>query len=439
MLKLLQGLQDIRHGLWFVPAILVTLAIFLAALLVEFDATLGHDALAQWPRLFGAGAEGARSTLQTIAGAMVSVATLTFSITVLVLSTAATQYTPAVIRTFMASRPTQWVLGVFLGIFVYCLVVLRSIHGGDETFIPSLAVTFSLVLAVLGVGMLVYYIHHIASSIQASFIVSNVAEETIRAIDATYPELSQKESRPKSAGATFSCRDCHQVNAAHTGYLRTVDRKGVAAFADRHGVTVQFIKKVGDFVIEDTTLALCDREPDSRMQREFKDLYTVGHYRTVEQDIGVGIRQLVDIALRANSPGVNDTSTALLCIDYLGAVVIRLSSRDLGAKDKPAAEHLSEKEIVIMPDRTFNDFLSDVFDPLRCNAGDNIEVYVRLVDTLQLAADNVRNPAHRERLRTQLARVHEDARARITAPNQFALISKALHGAGTPGALTNGP
>lgn len=438
MLKLLQGLQDIRHGLWFVPAILVTLAIFLAALLVEFDATLGHDALAQWPRLFGAGAEGARSTLQTIAGAMVSVATLTFSITVLVLSTAATQYTPAVIRTFMASRPTQWVLGVFLGIFVYCLVVLRSIHGGDETFIPSLAVTFSLVLAVLGVGMLVFYIHHIATSIQASFIVSNVAEETIRAIDATYPEISHEESRTES-GVAFSCSDCHRVNAAHTGYLRTVDRKGLAAFAGRHGVTVRFIKKVGDFVIEDTTLALCDRKPDSHMQREFKDLYTVGHYRTVEQDVGVGIRQLVDIALRANSPGVNDTSTALLCIDYLGAVVIRLSSRDLGAKDKPAAEHSSKKDIVTMPDKTFNDFLSDAFDPLRCNAGDNIEVYVRLIDALHFAADNVRNPAHRERLRAQLARVHEDARTRITAPNQFALISKALDEAGTPGSLTNGP
>lgn len=145
--------QNIRYSLWFVPALTIASALALALVTIDVDARLGKDLAQHWPRLFGANAEGARSILEVIASAMLSVGALTFSITVLVLSMAASQYTPRVIRTFMRSRPNQLVLGVFIGIFVYCLVVLRTIRGGSEPFIPSVSTVIAIGLAIIGVGI----------------------------------------------------------------------------------------------------------------------------------------------------------------------------------------------------------------------------------------------------------------------------------------------
>ena len=129
----------LSSSLWFIPATLVTLALVLAATLVQLSAGVDAAALDRWPRIFGAGADGARGVLSTIAGSMITVAGVTFSITIAALALASAQYTPRVLRTFMADRANQLVLGVFVGIFAYCLVVLRTIRGGDEgaLFPPS--------------------------------------------------------------------------------------------------------------------------------------------------------------------------------------------------------------------------------------------------------------------------------------------------------------
>jgi uncharacterized membrane protein len=145
--------------------------------------------LARWPRLFGAGAEGARGMMSTIAGSMMTVVGVTFSMILVVLAMASSQYTSRILRNFMRSRVTQVVLGIFAGIFTYCLIVLRTIRGGDEgAFVPSLAVFFGFVLALGGIGALMFFIHHIASSIQASSIIASIAQETIAAIDRLFPE-----------------------------------------------------------------------------------------------------------------------------------------------------------------------------------------------------------------------------------------------------------
>lgn len=432
MLRLVQTLQDIRHGLWFVPTVLVAVAVCLAALLLEFDAVVGPATLSRWPRVFGGGAEGVRSTLQAIASAMVSVAALTFSITVLVLSTAATQYTPAIIRTFMASRPTQWVLGIFLGIFVYCLVVLRSIRGGDASFVPSLAVTFALALALLGVGVLVYFIHHVASSIQASAIVSGVAQDTIRTIRETYPRLRDQDKYNDTdlGDAPPALRELQNerfpLASFHTGYLRTVDLNGLAAFACKYDASIVFESKVGDFLVEGGRIATSTRAPDDDMLSGFQKLYTVGHYRTVEQDVGVGMRQLVDIALRAGSPAVNDTSTTLLCIDYLAAVLIQLGKSRLGTEYRNGEDQADGKPMVKLPGKDFGEFLSDAFDPLRQSAGRNIEVYLRLIHTLKLIEVNVETTRCQPQIARQMELLLEDARLEIASASQLALVEDAL-------------
>ena len=189
MNRLTQLSNTLRSSFWFVPSLMVAISIVLATVLVEAESAVSDRWLAQWPRLFGAGAEGARQMLSTLAGSMMSVMGVTFSMTLVALALASSQYTSRILRNFMGSRATQSTLGIFAGIFTYCLIVLRTIRGGDEgAFVPSLAVFFGFVMALGGVGALMFFIHHIASSIQASSIIASVAQETIAAIDRLFPE-----------------------------------------------------------------------------------------------------------------------------------------------------------------------------------------------------------------------------------------------------------
>jgi uncharacterized membrane protein len=188
MSHLRQVWYDVRSSFWFLPALLLAGAIALALLLIEVDTRLAPDVFARWPRLFGTGADGARGLLGVVAGSMISVAGVVFSITLVALSLASSQYTSRVLRHFMRDRANQSVLGIFVGIFAYCLVVLRTIRGGDEGgFVPALAVLVGLLLGLVGIAVLVFFIHHISASIQASQILATVAEETLAVLDRLYP------------------------------------------------------------------------------------------------------------------------------------------------------------------------------------------------------------------------------------------------------------
>jgi uncharacterized membrane protein len=190
MHRLKQIWSDLRSSFWFMPSLIVAASIVLAVALIETDSAMGDRWLAQWPRLFGAGPEGARQLLSTLAGSMMTVMGITFSMTLVALALASSQYTSRILRNFMRSRVTQVTLGIFAGIFVYCLIVLRTIRGGagEAEFVPSVAVFFAFLMALGGVGALIYFIHHIASSIQASSIIASVAEETMAAVDLLFPD-----------------------------------------------------------------------------------------------------------------------------------------------------------------------------------------------------------------------------------------------------------
>ena len=177
--KLQHWWEERRSSFWFVPAVIVVGAVGLAAGLITLDVTVELHVAKRWPLIFGSGASGARGLPSSVAGSMITVAGVVFSITMVALALTSSQYTSRVLRNFMRDRMNQVVLGVFVGIFAYCLVVLRTIRGGDEgAFVPSLAVLGGLVLAFVGIGYLIFFIHHISMSIQASRIIAAAAEET---------------------------------------------------------------------------------------------------------------------------------------------------------------------------------------------------------------------------------------------------------------------
>jgi len=207
------------------PTVIVAFSIVLAITLIQVDSAENDIWLAQWPHLFGAGAEGARGMLSTLAGSMMSVMGITFSMTLVALALVANQYTSRILRNFMRSIVTQASLGIFAGIFTYCLIVLRTIRSGDEgTFVPGLAVFFGFVLALGGVGVLIFFIHLIASSIQASSIIASVAQETIAAIDRLFPDKSESEfdKDENQVPRPIEKRNWHVILAKKSGYILRV-------------------------------------------------------------------------------------------------------------------------------------------------------------------------------------------------------------------------
>jgi uncharacterized membrane protein len=311
--------------LWFVPGAIALAMGGLAIGMIQLSAHVDDEALRRFPRVFGASAESSRAILTAVAGATITVAGLTFSLTMVAVTQASSQYTPRILGNFMRDRASQAFLGLYVGIFTYCLLVARTIRSGEEgRFLPSLAVVLGIALAIVGVGTLIFFIHHLASALQASSVVARVARDTIAAVERLYPEEVGDEA-PDEAAAPAGAR-WHDVRADATGYLQSVDGEALLRLADERDVVVRLLPAVGDFVVQgEPVLATSPGAPDAAFERRIRGALVVARERTVEQDAAYGVRQLVDVALRALSPGVNDTTTATTCVDYLGAVLVRVA------------------------------------------------------------------------------------------------------------------
>ncbi len=327
MNKLRQFWSNLQSSFWFVPALIVAVSIGIALALVEVDSRGGKEWLAGWPRLFGVGPEGARGILSTIAGSMMTVVGVTFSMTLMTLALASSQYTSRILRNFMRDRVTQVVLGSFAGIFVYCLVVLRTIRSSDGgEFVPKLAVSFSVVLAMGGISVLIFFIHHIASSIQASSIIASVAEQTMLAVDRLFPGTLGHGTVDDDEDQTMPAlpeRNWQPVPVKGNGYIQSVDGAAPMRLAREHETIVRMERGIGEFAVEDTTLVSLALEdaPENELLKDLQAAFSISRHRTLQQDSAFGIRQIVDIALRALSPSMNDTTTAVMCVDYLTAIL----------------------------------------------------------------------------------------------------------------------
>lgn len=424
--------QNLNASLWFVPALMVAGAILLAFGLVLLDARAPLGWLRQYPLLFGAGADGARGMLTAIAGSMVTVAGLIFSLTLNTLAQVSSQYTSRVLRNFMRDRANQLVLGFFVSVFVYCLIVLRTIRGGDEgRFIPSLAVGMGLVLALVSIGVLIFFIHHMASSIQAATIVRNAAEETEAAIRRLFPDqLGQQADTAETQALLRQAGELawQPVPARATGYVQSVDEDGLLALARRLGGVVRMEHGIGGFVARGAALVSVARyageEVPGRdeLARQANALFSIGNQRTIEQDAGFGFRQIVDIALKALSPGINDTTTALIGIDHLGALLAQLADRHLPGPVRLDAGRV--RVIAVRP--SFEQLTAAAFDQVRINADGNAAAYLRLLTALATVAQRTQDPGRRKALRQQAELVEEAAQRTLATGYERARIRERL-------------
>ena len=428
MNKFKQIWSKLRSRFWFMPSLIVVVSIAFAVALIEADSTGIDRWLAQWPRLFGAGAEGARGMMSTIAGSMITVLGVTFSMILVVLALASSQYTSRILRNFMRSRVTQVVLGIFAGIFTYSLIVLRTIRSGDEgAFVPNLAVFFGFVLALGGVGVLMFFIHHVASSIQASSIIASVTQETIAAIDRLFPEqLGQGPDKEDDEQPLrpLSERNWRAVPAKESGYIQSVNDAALIRLARENKTLVRMEHGIGEFVVQNTTLASLASEdpPDQETMAALQATFSISCHRTVEQDATFGIRQIVDVALKALSPGINDITTAMTCVDYLTAILARIATRQI-----PSSRRYEEGELrVIAKGPSFESLVAESFDQIRGSAKSNVAILSRMLDALHTLATLTASPHRQRALREQVQWIAELAERTVDSAHDRAGIETQL-------------
>lgn len=332
---------------WVIPALSSAAAFFVGILAPELDQRVAEYV----PFLFTAGTDGARTMLSTIAGAMISLTGLVFSITIVVLQLASSQFSPRVLSTFLDERVPQVTLGVFTASFIYSLTVLRAVSGsveGTTTEVPQIAVSLAFLLVLASVGMFLAFIHHITESISVEVIVQTVGSETRELLEGSRAEASLDESsgagHAGSGAADGEDSDdrvtgrTQVVLTDSNGYLNYVDAAGLVAAAAKADARVEMLHPLGTFLVADQPLATLHplgRDQQGRPREQDHDAVrsatSITSRRSMEQDVTFGLRQLVDIAERALSPGVNDPTTAVQVLNELHTILRLIAVRpDVG-------------------------------------------------------------------------------------------------------------
>lgn len=323
--------RDLWQPFWAVPVACVVAALALGLVLPVAEEAIDVDL----PYVFQGGPDGARSVLGDIAGGMISMTGLVFSITMVILQLASSQFSPRVLGNFLGNRITQWTFGVFTGTFVYALAVIRYVrgdYGETSAFVPQLGVTLAFLLVLASVGCFLAFIHHITSSIQVAQVISRIGDTTLALVERMYPEPADPDAL--EPGPTWSPMPGTPRVAVCTrrrhGRITHVDYDALVSYAREHDVVITIDRPVGQFLAEGQSL-LRIWGVDSLPEEEIERLYdTVGlaSERELRQDVAFGIRQLVDIATRALSSGVNDATTAVQVLDELHRVLRLLVARE---------------------------------------------------------------------------------------------------------------
>ncbi|MFL5880129.1 MAG: DUF2254 domain-containing protein [Actinomycetota bacterium] len=328
-------LDYLAGALWVLPTVSVVVFLLAGAALSRVEV----DQDSPWATLaFQGTADDARSLLIVVSSTMITVTGLVFALTIVALQIASGQYSPRLLRNFMRDRGTQLVLSIFVGAFAYSTAGLYTVGvqgSGQEAFVPRLAVSGSLALALASVGVLIYFIHHLARSIQIDTIMSQVEREASAVIDEVYPH------QPGYREAEERCPEPPLVAvglpSARSGYIQAVDPDPLVRMAVRHDVVVVVARQVGDHVVAGTPIAWAwgrtagQPPPGAGTLREAVDeAVQVGFERTMVQDVGFGIRRLVDIANKALSPAVNDPYTGVQAVHHLSVLLCSLARLRLG-------------------------------------------------------------------------------------------------------------
>ena len=378
--------DDLLSSYWFIPSLMTVGAVVLSFVTTKVDGVVGSGWIDSVSWLYANKPDGARTLLATIASSMIGVAGVTFSITIVAVVYASGQYGPRLLTNFMRDQGNQITLGTFIATFLYSLLVLRTIRAADEgyggenpagdlvgPFVPHIAIVTALVFALASIAVLIFFIHHIPESIHVSNVTAGIGNELHHKIDTLFPErigtggsadeeVGHAGERPALPDDFFG--NAEAIKANSSGYLQGIDASALLHLATDHDLLLRVRHRPGDFVSDGDTLV--HAWPSSNIEDEtgerLRTAFAWGRQRTARQDVRFLINELVEIAARALSPGVNDPFTAMGCMDWLGAALKRLADRDIPSADR-YDEHGTLR--VVAEPTTYEEFVSHVFAQLR--------------------------------------------------------------------------
>jgi uncharacterized membrane protein len=398
--------EVLRTNLWLVPAIEVVAAIvlFVATTAIDRAAYHGVFTLPSW--VISGTADAARQILTTLAAAVITVVGVVFSIILVTLTLASTQFGPRMLRNFVRDRGTQLTLGTFVATFVYAVLVLVSIGPGPQgDFVPHTGVTVTLALMVADLAVLIYFIHHTATAIQLPQVIASIARDLAEAIETqggeepagrtggaeNGPSSMELVSRMESAGGV--------VTAADSGYVQFIRIRSLVSFAEEAGLVICLNHRPGHFIVQGHPIgAVWPPEAAPRVNEALGRAHITGPYRTLTQDVSFGIDQLVEIAIRALSPAVNDTFTAMTCVDWLGDNLCKIVKRW-----HPTRVHRDEAGFIriIAAQPSYDRLVQRSFEKIRQASMGMPAIMIRQLDALATIMMETSSPGQRRVLLDQ--------------------------------------
>jgi uncharacterized membrane protein len=418
--------EELRTTLWVVPVILILVSVLLFFVTFEIDVAAyhGHISLPTWIRTGSSDAE--RQVLIAIAAAVITVVGVVFSITILALTLASQQFGPRMMRNFVRDIGNQVTLGVFVGTFVFAVLALVSIGSVSHAFVPYLSTSVAEALLMVDLAVLIYFIHHIAKSIQLPEVIAGIADDLMHSIDAEFPDQVGSGEEPGSrlqAGKsvpdllTLLEERGAAVPSQVSGYIQYVGYSQLIGIATRTDSVIRLEHRPGHYLANGRTLAIVwPRGAAGEVARALAKAHVTGPHRTLVQDPVFAIDQLVEIAIRALSAAVNDTFTALTCIDWLSAGLGRVSGRVL---DEGVYRDATGNVRLIESDPSYARMVNRAYDKIRQAARGMPAVLIRLIDSLGSIMLDTTSPEQRAVLRRQADMVLRLSEQSVSEPNDL--------------------
>jgi uncharacterized membrane protein len=415
--RLLTHWESLRTSFWFIPSIMVCVATGLAKLLLIFD-HYGYQAPAKFLQYFyETTPESARALLTTIANSMITVTSIAFSITVVALTLASSQFGPRLIRNFMMDKGTQVVLGVFVSTYLYCLLIIQATKSFDkQVFVPGMSVYVAVILAFVSVAVLIFFIHHVARSIQADNVIDNVYCELRESIDRLFPDIeeSDEDSNMHSLQYQQNYPSRFEIKTPVSGYVQALDLDHIVSMGQKFDMVVEVKFKPGDFIIKNSVLLVvyCHSNQLPLVEDKLLQVIIQGSNRTPVQDPEFAVHQLVEIAVRALSPGINDPYSAITCVDKLSAILCELCTRPF-----PNSRRFDDSGAirVTINGIKFSGLAEAAFNQIRQYGKGSVAVTIRLLESLDNLVQASINDEQREFASHQLQMI-EQAQAGQSLP-----------------------
>ncbi len=405
-------LKSMSDAFWILPGGMVLAGAASSEALVQVDRSglIGQWVDAGW--LYSGGESGARTLLGAIASSTIGVAGTVFSITIAALAFAASQMGPRLLNNFTRDRRNQATLGLFLGTFAFALIALRSVRGVEESiFVPHLAVTVAIVLALACVAMLVYFVHHMANRINVDTVIDLVHEDFRLAVQ----RLTREHAERDAPLMNWAAQD--QVHARRHGYLQQLDEDSLAQWADERDLQIRLLVKPGDYIFPGSRIAEASSAVGG-LEDAVANAMAIGKHAVDSADLQFGVRQLVDVAVRALSPGINDPQTAIGVIDRLGSALCELAPRYLPT----GVTCIDGKPRLTRPSVDYDGICNAMFHGIRQNGRGSAAVRIHMLEVLAKIAQVETDPSRRATLRRHVQLiVDQDNQAWLDSETLIAL------------------